>query len=59
MSHLVDEALRLGATFVSGGRCPIDGAELDTYSKRSGRAGHLNIELNEWHVADVPKGEGK
>ena len=52
--HLVREVLRLGGFLI----CPVDGASLDIKgTKDPNRWGHLSIELNEWHVADVPKGE--
>ena len=56
MSHLVEEAIRLGARLV----CPVDGKTLDTESKQTpGRWGHVNKAMNEAHVWDVPGSETK
>lgn len=47
MSHLVEEALRLGARFV----CPVDDEVLDVQGTKDPRRwGHLNRERNEWHL---------
>lgn len=54
MSHLVIEAIRLGARFV----CPVDDETLDKQGEKDpNRWGHLNQQMNEWHVTEVPKGD--
>jgi len=52
--HLLREAIALGARLL----CPIDGAVLETESKKTpGRWGHVNKAMNQAHVIDVPTKE--